>query len=82
MQPISHHTCRLWLISFSYVNLIVLTPKIKLGEVSCISMLIEEIIDARDGILILDVDLVECLCIIKEKRHASFGITRTHYRLA
>jgi len=43
--------------------LIIPTPQIELGEILCIPKWIKQVIDARDGILVLDGDFVECLII-------------------
>ena len=53
------HTRCLWLISFGYADLIVPTLQIELRKVPYICKLIKQVIDARDGILVLDGDLVE-----------------------
>jgi len=42
---------------------IVPTSQIELGEVPCISKLIEEVINAKDGILVLDGDLIKGLVV-------------------
>ena len=57
-RTITCHTCRLWLIPFGYADLIVPTPKNELGKVPCISRLIKQVIDVRDGRLILYSGLV------------------------
>jgi len=59
IRTIACYTRRLWLIPFGYADLIVPTPQIELCKAPCISELIKQVIDARDGILVLDGDLVE-----------------------
>jgi len=59
VRIITCHTYRLWLIPFGYTDLIVPTPQIEIRKVPRISELIKQVIDARDGILALDGDLVE-----------------------
>jgi len=59
LRTIMCHTCRLWLIPFSYASLIVPTPQTELCKVPCISKLTKQVIDVRDGILVLNSDHVK-----------------------
>ena len=78
---ITCHTCRLWLIAFAYASLVIPIPQIELGEVSYISKLIEQVIDAKNEIFFLDGEswVPDSRRIVEEIHHASFGITPTHH---
>jgi len=59
-RTITCHTRRLWLIPFGYMDLVVPNPQIEIDEIPCISKLIKQVINTRDGILVLDSDFAEC----------------------
>jgi len=50
-------------MSFDYADKIIPTPQVELGEILCTSKLIKQVINARDGTVILAGNLVECLIV-------------------
>ena len=54
---------RLWLISFDYVDWVIPTPQFKFRKLCCITKLVENIINVRNGMSVLNGDLVERLVV-------------------